>query len=327
MWLDESREAALAAFRTSLSDLCGDLLAEPDSSDVVFVPPRLGSRECQVATLVQGQPVARRTVSAYDVGDMLALLAGLCRRELHWSAPVLDVVLPDGGERVHATVAPATVGPHLTVRKPYPGMPTLDDLAAGGMMDSQHLKVLRRLANDPDVSIVISGMVNSGKTTLFRALLAEPRFYDAMPVVCQDPFEFQPPPPLAIPLNADPFGEGGLDLERLVADGLREPGSSLSVGETRRGEVINVIAGWNAGYKGITTIHAPGARAVPSRIAQMAGMGGAVVDEYQRAAIAASIDIIVHVARDEARRPKVREILRLDEWEHKVAAMSGIGCD
>jgi pilus assembly protein CpaF len=200
-------------------------------------------------------------------------------------------------------------------------MPTLDDLAVGGMMTGRQLAVLRHYASDPDVSIAISGMVNSGKTTLFRALLTEPRFYDAMPVICQDPFEFQPPPPMAIPLNADPFGEGGLNLERLVADGLREPGSSLSVGETRRGEIINVIAGWNAGYKGITTLHAPEARAVPSRIAQMIAMGGGTVDEYQRAGIAQSIDAVIHVARDENRRPKVRQILRMVDWDDKNPTM------
>ena len=321
MWLDEARQAALDAFRRALDDLCGDLLAEPDATDVVFIPPRLGGAECTVVTLVRAVPVVRRTVSMHDLGDVLALLAGLCRRELHGSAPVLDVVLPDGGERVHATVPPAAVGPHLTIRKPYAGMPTLDDLAARGMMDGRQLKVLKRFAADPEVSIVVSGMVNSGKTTLFRAMLTEPRFFDAMPVICQDPFEFQPPPPLALPLNADPFGEGGLDLERLVADGLREPGSSLSVGETRRGEVVNVIAGWNAGYKGITTLHAPNAGAVPSRIAQMVAMGGAAVDEFQRAAIAQSINIIVHVARDEARRPRVREIVRLESWDAKIPAM------
>jgi Flp pilus assembly CpaF family ATPase len=321
MWLDEPREAALRAFRGALTSLCGDLLEEPQNSDIVFVPPRIGRSTCIIATLVSGAPVARREVSMHELGDVLALLSGLCRRELHWASPVLDVVLPDGGERVHATVPPATIGPHMTIRKPYPGMPTLDDLASGGMMTSGQLSLLRRYANDQDISIVVSGMVNSGKTTLMRSLMTESRFFNAMPVICQDPLEFQPPPPLAIPLNADPFGEGGLSLEKLVADGLREPGSSLSVGETRRGEIINVVSGWNAGYKGLTTVHAPNARAVPSRIAQMYGMGGAVVDEFQRAAIATSIDVVVHVARDEVRKPRITEIVMLESWDDKIPKM------
>lgn len=327
MWLDEMRAAGLAAFRSALGDLIGDLLAEHGTSDVVVLPPRLGGSTCRVLTIRDGATTFRREVAEPAGHDVVALLAGLCGRDLHRSSPILDVVLPDGGERVHASIPPATMGAHLTVRKPYEGRPTLEELAEGGMMDAGQLDLLKRLADNPKLSIIIGGMVNSGKTTLMRALMTEPRYSAGIGIVCQDPYEFEPPMENPLPLQADPFGEAGLHLGRLVADALREPGSSLSVGEVRRGEMARVIEGWNTGYRGIVTLHAPSARDVPGRIAQMVGMSGETVDEYTRANIAQVVNVVVHVGREGLGKPRVREILRLEAWDDRVPEMTTLGVD
>src|SRR3546814_13960471 len=94
-----------------MDELFGDLLARDGVSNVLVLPPATGCRSCRVVIKQGPVPEPVREVDPDQVRRFLAYVAGFTRKELRRDRPTLDVVLPDGGERIHADIEPVTTGP------------------------------------------------------------------------------------------------------------------------------------------------------------------------------------------------------------------------
>ena len=95
---------------------------------------------------------------------------GLSERRFDLARPELDLRLPDGS-RLSALMA-VTTRPAVSIRRHRYSDLSLADLVAMGALDDR-LASLLGAAVRARKNIVISGAMNSGKTTLLRALAAE----------------------------------------------------------------------------------------------------------------------------------------------------------
>lgn len=310
----DCRTLLLQALRRLTDALFGDLLARDDVANVLVLPPLAGSTRCRV--LVKNGPVPEpvREVPSEDVARFLAYVAGFARRELRRDRPTLDVVLPDGGERIHADVEPVTTGPACSIRKPFRGRITLEDWAASGAATGRQAATIRRLIAGGR-TLVLAGEVDTGKTTLLRACLEEPAFRNGLPAVLQDPYEFEPPCPFAYAMVADPWADPPVTLEALVAGALRVPITHLVIGEVRRGEARQMVIGWTTGHAGLCTVHAGSAADALDRIAQMVGLGGVAMDALQMRWISRAVHAVVHLARDGTGHRFVNEIAAVEGYD------------
>lgn len=310
------RELLLASLRRLMAELFGDLLAQPDVANVLVLPPAAGAGPCRVLVKDGPEPRFVREVDADRVRRFLAHVAGFARKELRRDRPTLDVVLPDGGERIHADVEPITPGPACSIRQPYRGRITLADWVAHDAITIPQANALRGLIAHR-VNTVISGEVDTGKTTLLRACLEEPGPMQGLPAVLQDPYEFAPPCPFAYAMVADPWADPPVTLETLVANALRVPMTHLVLGEVRRAEARAMIVGWATGHPGLCTVHAGSAADALDRIAQMVGLSGVTMDALQLRWIAKAVGAVVHLAVGADGRRKVHEIVAVEGFDER----------
>jgi pilus assembly protein CpaF len=160
------------------------------------------------------------------------------------------------------------------------------------------------------LAFLISGGTGSGKTTLLGALLGlvppEERI-----VVVEDSRELDPVHPHVVRLEARPANAehaGAVTLTDLVRQSLRMRPDRLVIGEVRGREICDLLGALNTGHEGgCGTVHANSAAAVPARLEALAALGG--LDRTAlHAQLAAALDAVVHVSRDQAGLRRVSEI-------------------
>ena len=115
-------------------------------------------------------PVADSDDELIDLVRSAASRFGLSERRFDLARPELDLHLP-GGSRLSALMA-VTARPAVSIRRHRYSDLSLADLTALGTMDG-HLASLLAAAVRARKNIIVSGAMNSGKTTLLRALAAE----------------------------------------------------------------------------------------------------------------------------------------------------------
>ena len=115
-------------------------------------------------------PVADSDDELVDLLRSAAGRFGLTERRFDTARPELDLQLP-GGARLSAVMA-VSARPAVSIRRHRFTDLSLDELRSMGTMD-EDLQSLLSAAVRARKNIVVSGAMNSGKTTLLRALAAE----------------------------------------------------------------------------------------------------------------------------------------------------------
>ena len=305
----ERAREALGALRRVMAEIFGDLLDPANGINNVLVwPPRRGSSDCTVGYKVGFEVARHATVPARRVARFFDLVAGFARQELTQAAPTLDVTLPDGFERIHIDMPPITTGPACSIRKPYLGRITLDDYVRDGIMTRGQCAALRGIVAGRRDSVAIVGPVDTGKTTLLRALGEEPAVQSGIPGYVQDPMEFEPTAPFAYFKEAQRYGGPRLGMQAQFADLLRVPVTCIFAGEARRAEMVDIVHASSTGMPVYFTAHADGTRDAMDRFAQMVSQGGIRIDDLQLGWIAKGIRVLVaiEVAAGEDGKPRRR---------------------
>ena len=84
----------------------------------------------------------------------------------------------------------------------------------------------------------------------------------------------------------------------------------LVVGEVRDAEALDLVLALNTGVPGACTVHANSAVEALEKLSLLPLLAGRNIDRsFIAPALAASIDLIVHCARDDAGRRRVHEII------------------
>ncbi|MHB1502691.1 MAG: CpaF family protein [Acidimicrobiales bacterium] len=221
------------------------------------------------------QPVAGSDEELVEILRSAAARFGLSERRFDTAQPELDLRLPDGS-RLSALMA-VTRHPAVSIRRHRLRDLGLSDLVGVGTLD-EGIASLLAAAVRARKNIVVAGAMNSGKTTLVRALAS------AIPprervVTIEQAFELaldampdRHPDLVALEAReANSEGQGELSMARLVRRALRMNADRVIVGEVLGGEVLAFLNAMSQGRSGsMCTIHADSSAGVFRRIASYA---------------------------------------------------------
>jgi Flp pilus assembly CpaF family ATPase len=246
---------------------------------------------------------------------------GLSERRFDLACPELDLRLPDGS-RLSALMA-VTARPAVSIRRHRYSDLCLSDLEALGAFDEGVASFLGAAARARK-NIVISGAMNSGKTTLLRALAGEISPRERIVTIEQalelglDASPTRHPDMVALEARlANVEGEGSISVADLVRRALRMNADRVIVGEVLGGEVLPMLNAMSQGRSGsMCTIHSDSSASVFRRIASYAVQAQERLPlESTNLLIAGAVHFVVHLETEIDDGPgPASECSAMDGW-------------
>jgi pilus assembly protein CpaF len=245
-----------------------------------------------------------------QVRDLVERMLKSSGRRVDLSSPFVDAVLTDGS-RLHVVIPDITREHwYVNVRKFVVRADSLDDLVHLGTLTSQAARFLEA-AVVSGLNILVAGGTQAGKTTLLNCLAAAVPARERI-VTCEEVFELRiPHRDVASMQCRQPSleGTGEVPLRRLVKEALRMRPSRIVVGEVRQAESLDLLIALNSGLPGMCTVHANSAREAVTKMCTLPLLAGEnVAAQFVVPTVAASIDLVVHVALERDGRRIVREV-------------------
>lgn len=299
------------------------LLADTTVSDILVNGPHQIYVE-------RGGKLQRTNIAFHDDAHLLNIIDRIVSkvgRRIDESVPMVDARLQDGS-RVNAIIPPLAIdGPILSIRRFGKDALTMDDLVRLGSVSDSIVKVLKAVVL-ARLNVMISGGTGSGKTTLLNVMSSFIPENERI-ITIEDSAELQLRQPHVVRLETRQVnveGRGQITQRDLVRNSLRMRPDRIVVGEVRGVEALDMLQAMNTGHDGsLTTVHANSSRDALSRIETMVAMGGVQFPiAALRAQIAAAIDVIIHVERQEDGRRRVTSIQEINGMEGDMVTMSEI---
>lgn len=230
-------------------------------------------------------------------------IAATMGREFNETKAELNTQLPDGS-RIAATHRIITPDGHtLTIRKHRSLLTERDFLRFGSICDPM-LEFLKRSIGLSRASGLVSGGTGSGKTHFLNLLSQYIPDYLSV-ITIEDVLELKLAHPfvrrfLAKPMNHE--GKGGFSIRDCVRLSLRKRPDIIIVGETRGGEIIDILWAMNTDHPGSwSTAHANSPRAlIDSTLPILFGKADESYHSLERnLMIGSALDLIVQLKRFE----------------------------
>ena len=246
-------------------------------------------------------PIADTDEEVVEMVRAAASRFGLAERRFDLARPEVDLRLPDGS-RLSALMA-VTARPVVSIRRHRYAELTLGDLVELGSLDTE-VAALLGAAVRARKNFVVSGAMNSGKTTLLRALASEVPPRERIVTIEQalelglDADRQRHPDMVALearPANVE--GEGLITVADLVRRALRMNADRVIVGEVLGDEVLPMLNAMSQGRSGsMCTIHADSSAGVFRRIASYAIQAPERLPlEASNLLVAGAIHFVVHL--------------------------------
>ena len=253
---------------------------------------------------VERNGILERTTSQFrDDAHLMQVIDKIVSRvgrRIDESSPMVDARLSDGS-RINVIIPPVALdGPIVSIRKFGHHRIDLYELLERQTLCDQILEYLRAAVKSK-LNVLISGGTGSGKTTLLNILSGFiPR--KERVVTIEDSAELMLHQPHVVRLESRPANieaKGEITLTDLVKNSLRMRPDRIIVGETRGGEVLDMLQAMNTGHPGsMSTVHANSPKDAFTRMEVMIGMAPTILSEQvARQLIASAIDVIVHLTR------------------------------
>jgi pilus assembly protein CpaF len=220
-------------------------------------------------------------------------------------------MLPDGS-RLHVVIPDITRRHYaVNIRKFVLTAHSLDELVGLGTITGQAARFLEA-AVAAGLNVIVAGGTQAGKTTLLNCLAAAIPARERV-VTCEEVFELHIPLPDVVSMQtrqSNLEGTGEVRLRRLVKEALRMRPERIVVGEVRQEECLDLLIALNSGLPGMCTIHANSAREAVTKLCTLPLLAGENVSHaFVVPTVAASVDLVVHTARDAQGHRRVREVV------------------
>ncbi|RNI21103.1 CpaF family protein [Flexivirga caeni] len=259
-----------------------------------------------------GVPELTPTIlSAEQVRTLVERMLKPSGRRIDLSSPFVDATLPDGS-RLHVAIPDITRSHWLiNIRKFVARARRLEDLVRLGTITAPAARFLAA-AVASGLNVLVAGGTQSGKTTTLNCLASAIPSTERV-VSCEEVFELQ----LSLRdwaamqcRQPSLEGTGEIPLRRLVKEALRMRPSRIIVGEVRQEESLDLLIALNSGLPGMATLHANSAREAIVKMCTLPLLAGPNVSStFVVPTVAASIDLVVHIALDRDGTRRVREIV------------------
>jgi pilus assembly protein CpaF len=252
-----------------------------------------------------------RFESEQSLRDAIERILAPVGRRVDELNPMVDARLADGS-RVNVVIPPLAVdGPAFSVRRFTAARPDPDELVAAGTLTAELADLLRGAVRSRR-SILICGGTGSGKTTLLNALSVWIDPADRV-VTIEDAAELRLRQPHVVRLESRPAsveGRGEVTIRDLLRNALRMRPDRIVIGEVRGPEALDLLTALNTGHEGaLSTVHANSPEDALRRLETLSLMAGiGLPHEAVREQIARGVDLVIHLARDDAGRRFVTEV-------------------
>ena len=250
-------------------------------------------------------------LSSGQVQELVERMLKSSGRRIDISRPFVDAMLPEG-HRLHVVLEGISRGfSAVNIRKFVLRAASMQGLVELGSLTPRAARFLE-LSVRAGLNILVAGGTQAGKTTMLNCLSA------AIPggervVSVEEVFELRFPHPDWVPMQTRQSGlegTGEITLRQLVKESLRMRPSRLLVGEVRAEECMDLLLALNAGLPGMCTIHANSAREALVKMCTLPLLAGENISaRFVVPTVAASVDLVVHLALDEQGVRRVQEIV------------------
>lgn len=298
--LGEPREMAERILR-SITDLgpLTELVARRDVEEIFIEGGRVSYLD--TAGRVRGLAVPTTEEENRQILDRLLAVTD---RQLNVKHPIVQARVLQGTARLTAAIPPVADRLSATLRRYTVRNVTLDDLVARESVTREAAGFLWAVMQVRS-RIAVSGEPGAGKTTMLAALLAaapaghcvrccEEIREIAVPVTHGAYYEVRPP-------SLD--GTGEISVRDLVKFVLAMRPDRIVVGEVRGGEAFELTRAVNAGCGFLCTVHANSAPEALNALVNAALMAGEnVTERVVRKVFSESLDLVVHIDRDDLPR-------------------------
>jgi len=250
-------------------------------------------------------------LTAEEVRELVERMLKSSGRRLDLSQPFVDALLP-GGHRLHVVLEGISRGfAAVNIRKFVARAHNLEDLVELGTLSVQAGAFLRACVA-AGLNIVVCGGTQAGKTTLLNCLAAAIPGADRV-ISCEEVFELRFAHPDWVALQTRQIGlegTGEIGLRELVKQSLRMRPSRIIVGEVRSEECLDLLLALNAGLSGMASLHANSAREALVKMCTLPLLAGENIgSRFVVPTVAASVDLVVHLAIDHTGARRVEEIV------------------
>jgi len=251
----------------------------------------------------RGEKIYREAASFESDEHLMRIIDRIVKplgRRLDESSPCVDARLPDGS-RVNAVIPPISlIGPVLTIRKFAHKPITAQQLIEFGTVTSEAMIFLRACVLSK-VNVIISGAVETGKTTLLN-VLSQYIPVDERIITIENAAELMLRQEHVITLETRPpniQGRGEVTIQNLVGNALLMQPARILVGELQGDEALSVIQAMNAGYDGMmSTIISKYPQEALRKLAILSNLGDVHLKPPSiRRQIADSLDLLIQMER------------------------------
>lgn len=243
------------------------------------------------------------------------MLAPLGRR-VDESNPMVDARLPDGS-RINAIIPPLALdGACLSIRKFKQDILTGEYLLEKSSISEAMLTFLQQAVR-ARFNVLISGATGSGKTTLLNILSQAIQNHERV-VTIEDAAELQLRNGHVVRLETRPpnaEGKGEVSARELLKNALRMRPDRIILGESRGGEVLDMLQAMNTGHLGsMSTLHANSPSDALIRLEMMVTLAGFHSSEtFIRKVVASALDVIIQISRQPNGKRIITDIVEVSK--------------
>lgn len=264
---------------------------------------------------------------AADINEFIQDVAVHNQKTCDHDNPILDGNLPDGS-RINIINEPfVSGGPAISIRKYLKFISSFESNANIFGLTPHWVEFLRAIVAGR-LNVVVSGGTGVGKTTFLNLMINEIAKHERV-IAIEDTLELTINMPNVVRLESGAKSlqsKSFLTTRDLVKNTLRMRPDRIIIGETRGGELFDLLQAMNTGHDGsMTSVHASSAGECLSRMETLFLLAGFEIPlTVVRKQMASAVQFIIQLGRDKEGNRVINEIIEVCGMEGPTLLIQSI---
>lgn len=264
---------------------------------------------------------------AADIKQFVKEVADLNQKHCDENHPILDGNLPDGS-RINIIHEPFVMGsPAISIRKYLKFISSFESNPHIFGLNHTWVEFFKAIITGR-LNIVVSGGTGVGKTTLLNLLINEIPKNERI-IAIEDTLELTITMPNVVRLESGAKAQQStsvLSTRDLVKNTLRMRPDRIIIGETRGGELFDLLQAMNTGHDGsMTSVHSSSGGECLSRMETLFLLAGFEIPlVVVRKQISSAVQFIIQLSRDKEGNRVISEIIEVCGMEGNIILLQPI---